>query len=161
MRTKLSVVLLAVSLSGAFAARGAVAPAGPIASAATNWKGVFLDLTSVERKGSVLTVKWTVRNEGAETARVQFGLTGEKVTTYVVDEENGTKYYALTDQEKHSLASENDYIGSNTFGIDDEIEPGGSRRFWMKLPAPPPAVKSLTLFFSEAEPFEEVPITDR
>ena len=165
MKTKafaLTLMLLAAVALGA-AAPAAAAPqaAQPIASAETNWPGVAIDLMSVERKGSVLTVKWAVHNRGAEQQDVRFGLTGKQVTTYVVDEESGTKYYVLTDKEKHSVASTHEYIGSDTFGTSEYIPAGESRRYWAKFPAPPPEVKTLTLFFTNAEPFEEVPITDR
>ena len=41
----------------------APAPAKPVATSATNWgEGMLADLMSVERKGSILTVKWAVRN---------------------------------------------------------------------------------------------------
>src|SRR5688572_7691196 len=71
----------------------------PLASGPTNWPGVTLDVMSVERKGSVLTVKWQVKSTAAKTETVQFQLTGDKKTTYLLDEESGTKYYALTDKE--------------------------------------------------------------
>ena len=156
-------VALALTLLTLFAAAPAVAApqtAQPIASAETNWDGIAIDLMSVERKGSVLTLKWAVRNHGTADKEVQFGLVGDHVTTYVVDEDSGTKYYVLTDKEKHSLASMHDYVGDGTLGIDDKIPAGETRRYWAKFPAPPPEVKSVTLFFAKAEPFEDVAITD-
>lgn len=67
----------------------------------------------------------------------------------------------LTDKEKNSLASEHLYIGSDTYGIDENLEPGGSARLWMKFPAPPPAVKTINVLFSKTEPFEGIAITDK
>ncbi len=32
---------------------------------------------------------------------------------------------------------------------------------WMKFPAPPPEVKSVTVVLNQTEPIEDVPITDR
>jgi hypothetical protein len=133
----------------------------PIHTAETNWTGVALDLMTVERKGNVLTVKWAVRNHGASVAEVYFALTGNAVTTYAVDEEHGSKYYVLTDKEGHSVASEHSFIDSNAYGITEKIGAGESKRFWMKLPAPPAAVKKLTIFFTKTEPFEDVPITEK
>jgi len=132
----------------------------PLASAETNWNGVGLDLMSIERKGSVLSVKWAVRNHGAAEARVKFDLLGDKTTTYAVDEEHGAKYYVLTDKEKHALASASEYTGSGT-GISESIPAGETKRYWMKLPAPPPQVKKVALFFTNTEPFEDVAITDK
>lgn len=137
------------------------APGSPLATAETNWTGVSLDLLSVDRKGSILTVKWAVRNTGETEADIRFGLTGKQITTYVLDEENGVKYYALTDQEGHTVASESEYLGSDTTGIAEKIPAGETRRYWMKLPAPPPEVKEVSLFFANTEPFESVAITER
>ena len=140
----------------------APAPAKPMATNATNWgEGVLADLISVERKGSILTVKWAVRNTGSKQATLKFGLVGRDQTTYAVDEDSGTKYYVLTDKEKHALASEHSYVGSDTYGIEESVEPGATARFWMKLPAPPPAVKAISIFLSKVEPFESVAIADK
>jgi hypothetical protein len=140
----------------------APAPAKPMATNATNWgEGVVADLMSVERKGSILTVKWAVRNTTAAQVGVKFGLVGRDQTTYAVDEDSGTKYYVLTDKEKHGLASEHAYVGSDTYGIDDYVAAGGTARYWMKLPAPPPAVKAISVFLTKVEPFESVAIADK
>jgi hypothetical protein len=78
-----------------------------------------------------------------------------------VDEENGTKYYALTDKEGHVLATEHEYTGSS-YGISDYLKEGETARYWMKLPAPPPEVKAINLIFtSAADPFESVPIANK
>jgi hypothetical protein len=149
---------------GTTAAAGAQAPAPPkpLATNTTNFgEGVSIDLMSVERKGSILTVKWQVRNQGAQQATVRFALTGNHQTTYAVDEESGTKYYVLTDKEKHTLGSAHDDLSYGSYGIDERIAPGGAGRYWMKLPAPPPAVKTISIFFSKADPFESVAISDK
>jgi len=132
----------------------------PLATAETNWNGVALDLMTVERKGNVLSVKWAVRNHGAAETRVKFDLIGDRTTTYAVDEEHGAKYYVLTDKEKHALASQSEYTGSGS-GIVEEVPAGATKRYWMKLPAPPPQVKKVTLFFTNTEPFEDVAIADK
>ncbi len=164
MRRTILVALSAVALSSlsALPARAQVSTGPrPMASGPTNWPGVTIDLMSVERKGTVLTVKWAVRNQGSQTATVQFQMTGRSQTTYVLDEESGTKYYALTDKEKNTLASEHAYIGGDAYGISDYVEAGATNRYWVKYPAPPPAVKSINIFFSNSDPFEGVAITDK
>jgi hypothetical protein len=138
------------------------APAKPIATKATNWgEGVFVDLMSVDRKGSILTVKWAVRNTGTKAVQTNFELVGNNQTTFTLDEDSGTKYYVLTDKEKHGLASEHTYVGNGTNGIAGHIEPGATARYWMKLPAPPPAVKTISIFFTKVEPFESIAISDK
>ena len=133
----------------------------PLASGPTNWPDVTIDLMSVERKGSVLTVKWAVKSAAAKTETVQFGLSGKNMTTYLVDEESGTKYYALTDKEKNTLASEHEYVGSDVYGISDYLNAGATNRYWAKFPAPPAAVKTINIFFTNSDPFEGVAITDK
>jgi len=142
------------------AAPAQAAPAEPLASAPTNWPDVEVALMTLERKGNVLTVKWAVTNGGDEQSTVRFGLTS-KATSYLVDEENGTKYYVLTDQDGNALASEHSHIDGSTWGISDYLEAGATARYWAKFPAPPPEVKALTVMFDQTEPFEEVPITDK
>jgi hypothetical protein len=163
MNRTIAVVLAATTMLAAAPAARSQVTAGPrpIATGPTNWEGVTIDLMSVERKGSVLTVKWAMRNAGAKPAGVQIGLTGRSQSTYLLDEESGTKYYALTDKEKNTLASEHAYIGADTYGISGNIEPGATARYWVKYPAPPAAVKSINLFFTNSDPFEGVAITDK
>ena len=164
MKTAVRAALWAFVLGSPAAVVNAQAPAPvkPMATSPTNLgNGVHADLMSVERKGSILTVKWAVRNTSAEQVQVKFGLVGKDQSTYAVDEDSGTKYYVLTDKEKHGLASEHDYLGADTYGIDDYVAAGGTARYWMKLPAPPPAVKAISIFLTKVEPFESVAIADK
>jgi hypothetical protein len=155
-------VCAAILVSPALGRAQAPAPVKPMATNTTNLgEGVVADLMSVERKGSILTVKWAIRNTTAAQVGVKFGLVGRDQTTYVVDEDSGTKYYVLTDKEKHGLASEHAYIGADTYGIDDYVAAGATARYWMKLPAPPPAVKAISVFLTKVEPFESVAIADK
>jgi|ERR1051325_2112316 hypothetical protein len=135
--------------------------AANLGSAPMNVKGVNLDLVSVERRGNVLTVKWAVTNSDKDPQQVKFGLKGKHTTSYIVDEESGTKYYALTDKEGNLLASASEYVGADTFGIGEWIKTGETKRYWAKFPAPPPAVKSINVLLSDTEPFEGVAITDK
>jgi hypothetical protein len=148
-------VLAAVALSAT------AALAQPIASADTNVSGIGVDLVALERRGSVLTLKWAVRNGGTEQKQVKFGYFGPKARTYLVDEESGTKYFVLADKEGKSVASQHQYLGSDVYGVEEYVEAGGTRRFWAKFPAPPPEVKTLTVIFDETEPFEAAPISEK
>jgi hypothetical protein len=118
--------------------------------------GFMIELTSVERKGNVVTVRWSARNDNPKETKYDVDLAGAGATSYLVDEESGTKYYALTDKEGHLLATETEYEG-----IWENIEPGQTMRFWAKFPAPPPAVKTINVLFTKSEPFESVAITDK
>ena len=130
--------------------------AANLGSAPMNVDGLTIDLLSVERRGAVVTVKWAVRNTGTNEARTMFVLDGKKATSYLVDEENGTKYFALSDKEGQLLATEDEYDG-----IWEAVEPGQTKRFWAKFPAPPPAVKTINVLFSDTDPFESIAITDK
>ncbi len=171
MMRKLTVILAlafgALFLNPAFAAE-------PIATVETNWDGISLDIMALKRKGSVLTLKWAVRNESLESMEIRFALkrsggnqyqSGKDVKTYVVDEESGTKYYVLTDKEGNGVATSSatfPYPAGGLAGIRIKVAAGKNARLWMKLPAPPPEVKVVTVFFNGAvEPLEDVPITDK
>jgi hypothetical protein len=119
-------------------------------------EGFMIDLTSVERKGNVVTVRWSVRNDNTKAKYYDIDLDGAGATSYLVDEESGTKYYALTDKEGHLLATEDEYEG-----IWEQIDAGATMRFWAKFPAPPPAVKTINVLFTKSEPFESIAITDK
>lgn len=150
---------MSTSLRGA-ALLTALCVANPLAAAglgsAVSNDGFAIELTSVERKGNVVTVRWSARNDNAKQTKYDVDLAGAGATSYLVDEESGTKYYALTDKEGHLLATETEYEG-----IWEDIEPGQTMRFWAKFPAPPPAVKTINVLFTKTEPFESVAITDK
>ncbi len=148
--------LLCLALLGA----GSPAASEPLASADANWDGIKVHLMTVERKGSVLSVKWAVTNEGEGKTRVFFVFTGND-PCYVIDEENGVKYYALTDKEGNAIASGNEYVSSGRAGVATDVPSGSTRRYWMKMPAPPPEVKEISVFLSETEPFDGVVIADK
>lgn len=156
--TRPSIMTLTILLS-VFCSLPAVG-AEPVASADSNWDDVEVHLMSVERKGSVMTVKWAAVNNGAEDQKVYFAYKGRD-SCYAIDEENGTKYYALTDQEGNPIASANDYINPNSTGSNVKIGPGKTKRFWMKMPAPPPEVTKIGIFLNEVEPFDGITIVDR
>jgi hypothetical protein len=149
-----------LALAPAASAQITVGGPKPLATGPTNWPGVTIDLMSMERKGSVLTLKWAVKSTAGKTETVQFQLSGKPQTTYLLDEESGTKYYALTDKEGNSLASEHEYA-SGAYGISDYLEAGATNRYWAKFPAPPAQVKTINVFFTNSDPFEGVAITDK
>jgi hypothetical protein len=150
MKTSSRLVLLLALLlvAPALAATG-------LGSAESN-DGFTIELMSVERKGNILTVKWSVRSNNEKNKHYDIDLKGSSATSYLVDEESGTKYYALTDKEGNLLATETEYDG-----IWESMDPGETKRFWAKFPAPPPAVKTINILFTKSEPFESIAITDK
>jgi hypothetical protein len=150
MKTLCRVALLSAVLLMAFRIG-----AESLGSAPSN-EGFTIEVTSLERKGNIVTVKWAVRNDNPEAKYYDVDLAGRSATSYLVDEENGTKYYALTDKEGNLLATETEYDG-----IYEQIAPGQTKRFWAKFPAPPPPVKTINILFTKSEPFESIAITDK
>lgn len=134
--------------------------AEPLATGSSNWDDIEVRLMSVERKGSVLTVKWAAVNSGEQNQKIYFAFLGND-RCYAIDEENGTKYYALTDQEGNAIASGNDYITSGTTGSSVTVDAGKSKHFWMKMPAPPPEISEIGIFLNEVEPLDGITIVDR
>jgi hypothetical protein len=137
-----------------------VALAGePIASGESSVDGVTVHVMSLVRRHGVLTLKVAVVNTGDTPARVRFVFSGDS-PCYLLDEENGSKYFILTDKDGAPIASDSGWVGDGR-GLRETIEPGRTLRMWMKFPAPPPEVKSLTVVLNQTEPIEDVPITDR
>ena len=160
-RSRLLVVPLTIAAAAILLAPPSPAAATePIATAETNWDGVTVQVMSLTRKGSILTVKFVAVNDGDEAQQVAFGFTGNEVC-YAVDEESGTKYYVLTDKEGNPVASAKDWMPNSTAGLRREVEPGKTLRGWMKYPAPPPEVTTISLVLNETDPIENVAITDQ
>lgn len=160
LRNRIHAAALVVVFAALSFFAATVEAADPITTADTNWDGITVDIMSVSRKGNVMTVKFAAVNNGSETRQVAFGFTGNDVC-YAVDEESGSKYYVLTDEEGNPVASAKEWMPNSTSGINREVAPGSSLRVWMKLPAPPPEVTSISLFLNETDPIEDVSITDR
>jgi hypothetical protein len=131
----------------------APAPAAAIATQTTNWKGVVADVTEFRRKGSTLTARLVLRNQGSTEAQPDFHFT----EVYVMDAGGGKKYEVLKDEKGSYIASLRQGYNNRWF---DRIAPGESFTVWMKFPAPPPEVKSVTLQVPGIPPFEDVPIQD-
>jgi hypothetical protein len=124
-----------------------------IQSQDTNVTGVVAELTECKRKDGVLTVK--VRLHNTSSAKVDFKvIEGRNYAKFYVTAEN-KKYFILTDSEKAPLTTQADMFG----GLDASITPGGSYQWWAKYPAPPPSVKTLTLYTPWTPSFDDVPIT--
>lgn len=135
-------------------APAAAAPtAGSLQSQETNWPGVTTDVTEFRRKGNSLTAK--VRLTNKSTNKVEAELFWKEVS--LVDAAGGKKYEVLKDEKGA-------YISSTRAGYSDRwgewIEPGTSQVIWMKFPAPPPEVKTITLQLPKTPPFDDLPIQD-
>ena len=76
---------------------------------------------------------------------------------YVMDAAGGKKYEVLKDEN-------GSYIAALRPGYRDQwfqrLQPGGTYTIWMKFPAPPADVKTVTLQVPGVPPFEDLAIQD-
>jgi len=138
--------------SGAIAAPPANGSGAVIASQETNWPGVVADVTEFRRRGNVLTAKVRFRNTGTESVRPDF-LYSE---TYLMDAAT-KKYEVLKDENSNYIAALHSGYSNRWY---EDIPPGSSLTVWMKFPAPPVEVSTVTLSLPKVLPFEDLPIQD-
>ncbi|HEX9945458.1 MAG TPA: hypothetical protein VGG03_25885 [Thermoanaerobaculia bacterium] len=141
------------STGAAPGAAPAGAPAASLAGQETNWPGITAEVTEFRRKGNTLTAKVVLRNRGAEPAEADINY-GE---VYVMDLAAGKKYEVLKDEKGSYIAALRSGWNNRWY---DKLGPTQSFTLWMKFPAPPPDVKSVTLQLPGVPPFEDLPIQD-
>lgn len=136
------------------AARPAAESAGGqpvLASQETNWSGTTAEVIEFRRKGNTLTARVRLRNQGSAEANPEIHYN----EVYVMDAAGGKKYEVLKDET-------NNYIAGLRSGWADRwyqsIQPGQSQLIWMKFPAPPAEVTSVTLQIPGVQPFEDLVI---
>lgn len=143
----------------------ATAPAAPVAAAApaaagavlasqdTNWQGVVAEVTELRRKGNTLTAKVRLRNGGSDDQQceIQFD------ETYLMDAANAKKYEVLKDEKGNYIASLRSGWNDRWY---DKLKPTQSYLLWMKFPAPPADVHTITLQLPNTPPFEDLAIQD-
>jgi hypothetical protein len=131
----------------------AAAPAGTLASQQTNWPGIFADVTEFRRKGSTLTARVVFRNQAGAEAEPDIHYN----EVYVMDAAAGKKYEPLKDEK-------GTYIAALRSGYHDRwyqnLAPGATYTIWVKFPAPPLDVKTVTLQLPGMPPFEDLAIQD-
>ena len=129
------------------------APAAALASQETNWTGVSAEVTEFRRKGNTLTAKVVLRNHAG--ADIQTEINYKEV--YLMDLGAGKKYEVLKDEKGNYIAALRSGWGDRWY---DDLKPGQAFTLWMKFPAPPAEVKSVTLQLPGMSPFEDLPIQD-
>jgi hypothetical protein len=130
------------------------ATASSAQKADTEWDGISVELTSVTKgDGDTLTIRLKYTNNGSKAVDVskvgQFSHDNVAERVYYIDPKNKKKYLVIKDSENHAVASNMKYL---------ELEPGASKAGWLKLPAPPADVKTVTVYLPGAPPFEGVAI---
>lgn len=138
------------------AATPAVVPAATgavLASQETNWQGVVAEVTEFRRKGNTLTAKVRLRNQGSAEAKAE--VIYKEV--YLMDLGAGKKYQVLQDEKGAYIAGLRSGWNDRWYG---DLAPGESYTLWVKFPAPPAEVKSVTLQVPGVPPFEDLAIQD-
>lgn len=144
----------ATTATPATAAPAAAAPAtASLQSQETNWPGVTAEVTEFRRKGNTLTAKVRLTNKGS--AWVEPEIFWKDVS--LIDAAGGKKYEVLKDEKGTSIASLNPSYADRWYA---RIEPATSQVIWMKFPAPPPDVKTITLQMPQMPPFDDLKIQD-
>jgi hypothetical protein len=130
------------------------APAGAsLASQETNWPGVTAEVTEFKRKGNSLTAKVRLTNKGTADAQPQV----EWRDVALVDATGGKKYEVLKDEKGAAIASTRAGWTDRWY---ESIAPNQSQIIWMKFPAPPLEVKTITLQMPKMPPFDDLTIQD-
>jgi archaellum component FlaF (FlaF/FlaG flagellin family) len=131
----------------------AAAPAAALASQTSNWPGVVVDITEFRRKGSTLTARVVLRNQGSAEAEPDVHYD----EVYVMDLAAGKKYEVLKDEKGTYIAALRSGWNNRWY---QKLAPGETYTLWMKFPAPPPDVKAVTLQLPGLPPFEDLAIQD-
>lgn len=145
-------LLLLVALAGTPLLVFSQQAQAPLASQSTRWEGVTADVTEFKRKGTTLTARLRLHNDGPKEALVELGYQ----KCYVLDSGAGKKYEVLTDSEGHAIAA----VNSGDRGWRDHITPGQAQVIWMKFPAPPATTKAVSLTIEGIPPFDDLAIQD-
>jgi hypothetical protein len=127
--------------------------AGVLAAQETNWAGIVAEVTEFRRKGNTLTARVRFRNQGSARVEPDFYYS----QTYTLDTSAGKKYEVLKDEQNRYIAALHSGYSDRWY---DYVEPGESKTVWMKFPAPPAEVGTLTLQIPEVPPFEDLAIQD-
>jgi hypothetical protein len=152
----------ATTTTSAPAAAPAPAPApmstapspGALATQETNWKGVVAEVTEFRRKGNTLTAKVRFTNRGSDEGKPE--IVYKEV--YLIDTAGGKKYEVLKDEKGTPIASLTQNWNDRWY--DSHLKPNESQMIWIKFPAPPAEVKTITLQIPNTPPFEDVTIQD-
>jgi hypothetical protein len=144
--------LLAVAIAIAPLAAIAQQPQAPLVSQATNWQGVTADITEFKRKGTTLTMRVRLHNDGAKDVYVIFSYD----KCYVLDAGAGKKYQVLKDDTGVAIGE----VNSGNAEWRETIKPAQSQMIWVKFPAPPATVKTVTLSIDNTPPFDDLAIQD-
>jgi hypothetical protein len=142
-------VFVTVASLGHLAAQSAVTLPMKVDSDIT---GVSVELTSVQKTGDTIMVRFKYINSGDKSTGVLYTQVGGQIEDmiYCVDAKNKKKYLVIRDTEKNPLTSALHNLS---------VGPGETKGCWAKFPAPPADVTAISVYIPGAPPFENVPLT--
>ena len=114
---------------------------------------VSVELTSVQKTGDTLTVKWKYISTGDKDTGKLFNQMGGQIEdkVYYIDTKNKKKYLVVRDSENHPVIS----------AVHDlRLAPGETKNCWAKFPAPPADVTAIAVYIPGAPPFENVAVAE-
>jgi hypothetical protein len=116
--------------------------------------GMEAALVSLKIKNNIITMRFKAANLGEKGMNMQFYYKD----CYIMDEENQKKYFLLKDADGQFIAGPKDKEwegGRFSFWID----PGKSKRLWLKFPLPADQTKHITVVIPGFMPFEEIELS--
>jgi hypothetical protein len=128
--------------------------AEPIEIVDSSRNGMTCELKKVTRKKGVLSVKFALhaKEDTFRNGRPEMVFSkDQKGCSYVLDEEKGIKYFPLEDEKGAPVATT----------ADPYMTKGDRINMWMKVPAPPAEVKSVSISLTHCEPFDDIDIVDK
>lgn len=120
----------------------------------TNVDGITAEITEMQRKEGVLTLKVRYRNTGAKDVSLDL-LGGGGVSSHYVTA-GTSKLMVLRDSKNVPLMPPL----SGGILLNPTIKGGGSYLFWAKFPAPPADVKKVSYYSPVMPPVEDIPIAE-
>ena len=123
-----------------------------IATADGETGGTRIEITQLARSsGETATLKFRLVNDSSENASPsELMETSDLRNVHLIDATGKKKYLVLKDSEGKCVCSG---------GLSSTLEPGKSINLWARFPAPPPAVKEVSVIFPHFMP-TDAPITD-
>jgi len=115
------------------------------------WDEIEVDLTSLEVRNDIVTLRFKFRNEGEDGQEVSFYFED----CYIMDEANQKKYYPLKDSDGFFICgpSAGDHKGGY---FEFKIESSKSKGLWLKFPQPTDNPETITISIPGVFPFEEI-----
>jgi hypothetical protein len=138
-------------LSAPAVSASAASSVGVLARQETSLKNVTAEVLELRRHGSTLNARVRFVNQGSDVVEpvVTYG------DAYLMDATTRKKYEVLKDESNRYIAALRPGFADRWY---ERIAPGEAQTLWIKFPAPPAEVTTLTLVLPKVTPFEDLAI---